>query len=854
MGLKEFQVFSGNNQTLLSHINNKTNIPAEHLMSLETCMHPDAIKLAEDFLKIKRGSNSDVERDLYSSMGTEAFIKRLYTNRCNAFYGPFDFFLKTDAAGKVYTGYASLENVLDLTKPYNHPTSIGDVVVNNESLSSNTYQLQKLQYIKGYHLYDINGVKTPFGINDVLTYDEIAVSAILCNFWCKTTFFNNCNRFNKAKVDENHIKEGYMYAAAGARFEHLHEVEGRHLLVGKAGAENELLTASRTDYVNAVANALNIKVADIIYNRDAVDKVFRTFYGGDASDTAPVACDTAPVACTGPYCIAERLKANPALAPLLNNLHLNITGYKKRMEMNIDPFIRVTEKHNAKILRCVGLGLGFWQACDTAQHKALFEVYDTAICKYYTSPKTPNNTERLIASQFAWDGASYVGNEYYGCEKDWHPVQGCRGKAMLTQSGDPAAACATQVARIMNPKLNPDQFSKAIENALTDVDFGSFRQLIDITGYPMLIKRGKLMIKDRGMLKTWKEHELILSTTPNYRPNDDPCGSLAYGGLAQRGVLNFSTRPKTNRVQSPKSKSDPKWYFSVTGDDDSTLNMAAATKVEMDGWINAIRYVSNPESITLYRAKTDVANLLANKVKSLAKSAASGDLGKIKSAVTKLYRTTANSSLIASDTYLHFIGMGSSRAKCQELKTACEIDDTDTSDYPKITAFMNDPNNREPGDRERVVVLGPAGVQLAGWVERDVIEDVTEMPAATAAQAPPLMKDSNNREPGAAATTASPLKTPSDFLEAAAKVEEPGAAATTASPLKTPSDFLEAAAKVEEPAAQTPPRSAEEGGRKSRKNRTLTKRRTLQNRRRYSTNTKGKKMRRRSRHIIRKTL
>ena len=40
------------------------------------------------------------------------------------------------------------------------------------------------------------------------------------------------------------------------------------------------------------------------------------------------------------------------------------------------------------------------------------------------------------------------------------------------------------------------------------------------------------------------------------------------------------------------------------------------------------------------------------------------------------------------------------------------------------------------------------------------------------------------------------------------------------------------------------------GGRKSRKNRALTKRRTLQNRRRYSTNTKGKKMRRRSRHRI----
>jgi hypothetical protein len=50
---------------------------------------------------------------------------------------------------------------------------------------------------------------------------------------------------------------------------------------------------------------------------------------------------------------------------------------------------------------------------------------------------------------------------------------------MLTQSGDPAAACATQVAHIMNPKLNPMPFSNAIHKALTVGDFWSFRQLID---------------------------------------------------------------------------------------------------------------------------------------------------------------------------------------------------------------------------------------------------------------------------------------------------------------------------------------------------------------------------------------
>jgi hypothetical protein len=111
---------------------------------------------------------------------------------------------------------------------------------------------------------------------------------------------------------------------------------------------------------------------------------------------------------------------------------------------------------------------------------------------------------------------------------------------------------------------------------------------------------------------------------------------------------------------------------------------------------------------------------------------------------------------------MHFIGMGSID-QCQKLKKECEIDD----DYPKITAFRDDKNNREPGE-------------LEGHIRYR------------------LLRCRNRRKPQQGTDTAAGVA----------------------------------------------------GGRKSRKNRTLTKRRTLQNRRRYSTNTKGKKMRRRTRHLI----
>lgn len=161
--------------------------------------------------------------------------------------------------------------------------------------------------------------------------------------------------------------------------------------------------------------------------------------------------------------------------------------YIKRIQLSAETFLLEADARGEEASRevychAVGLGLGVWQV-HPIQNALFLEAWSRALTNLtlsnvkvldfsWISPKPSEvaglvsgtkfpgsevtiafsrrdpfaplkreHRSKLVVAMFAWDGNSYVGNEYWD--------------GLLSASGDPAAAACSIIPELLNPDINP---------------------------------------------------------------------------------------------------------------------------------------------------------------------------------------------------------------------------------------------------------------------------------------------------------------------------------------------------------------------------------------------------------------
>ncbi|RZC37418.1 uncharacterized protein BDFB_004424, partial [Asbolus verrucosus] len=311
--------------------------------------------------------------------------------------------------------------------------------------------------------------KPPLTLDGCLSYDEIKLSALL-SVSSHTCFINDGNRNNRGEFETNRriIEEnGVVIGLTGARLEKENVMEYKEVM--KTREQNN------TEY----------GYGD--FKTPTLQGQFLNFYGD----------------CCGTY--QKLLDINHLQSSRFVHLgggkYFDKLMFERRIALSIDTLLidandRAKKEKRKAFVHVVGLGLGVWKICqeqdkifmDTFakrlqlvivifsaayQYACRFRFFKkrltnvTDVCFAYISHKMADGYKngdelngitihihdrnphdkltgvdqgKLLIVSYAWDGNAFPGNEFWA--------------GHLTSSGDPAAACSTQIAELHNYYIN----------------------------------------------------------------------------------------------------------------------------------------------------------------------------------------------------------------------------------------------------------------------------------------------------------------------------------------------------------------------------------------------------------------
>lgn len=355
--------------------------------------------LIQNFLEYKKFFGSNIEKEFYKTYTVSKMIKRFFLKRPLVFMGKGDYWhLRTGEKG-----------------------------------------------MGSWETIGTDFEKNPMTMNNYITYEEMELSVFL-SLSIYTPFINNGSRRNVGIQTNNHEHEGIYIGQVGCRFEEAQKMEWRFMII------DPQQNIPQRGYGENPPGPLGYYM-----------KMWASFYDIPYFPTYnDIQADY-----SGRYIMLDGYR----------DVYLDTYIYKKRLRFNAEVFLREANKRasvTGKKAFChvVGLGLGAW-SISSKQNKLTLEMYSELLneelfpnisdvyfawfhCKEFQLPDSINginlhrgerepfeplnDPEKIIISNWAWDSASFIGNEYWDSQ--------------LGTSGDPAAASSSFVAYIGNPDLN----------------------------------------------------------------------------------------------------------------------------------------------------------------------------------------------------------------------------------------------------------------------------------------------------------------------------------------------------------------------------------------------------------------
>ncbi|MFK7926195.1 MAG: DUF4804 domain-containing protein [Bacteroidia bacterium] len=389
---------------------------AEQAANVRLVLHPKTQQLAANFLKAAQTHGSSVERAYYSQIDLAAFLHKLIAKR------PLMFMMSSDA-----------------------------------------YILRdKRTGTGGFDTIGTDTETAPLILAEYNSYQEMAIAALL-GVSVPTYFINDGSRNNQGQIAAKGTfeEQGIYTGLVGARFERPGKMEWQHMIITE-----EQNTAANGYGPNAEGGDWTLPLWAEFYDSGPAERSYFPDYATASEDQS------------GHYVSFpnDNIFGKP--------YYLNTQVYKQRLRRVIEPFLR-DANDRAKAVEtkayavAIGLGIGVWAipSLQALQAKLQVEVYrDTLAANDFTHISDlrfswfPDSTHdlattfpaevnvsfdkqspavklsgadagKLLVANYAWDGNSYPGNEYW--------------QGSLAASGDPAAACCSTISELQNPDINP---------------------------------------------------------------------------------------------------------------------------------------------------------------------------------------------------------------------------------------------------------------------------------------------------------------------------------------------------------------------------------------------------------------